>query len=149
MMSLPVHHVGRTVSNLERSAEFYMLFGGEEVAAEHFCGPQFGKALGFDHADFNMKMVQVGDLYIELLCYAVPEGNQSYTSRNCDVGAGHFAFQVDDIFEEYERFVRLGVGSYSAPQKITEGAFAGGAFVYLKDPDGLPVELVQLPKDAA
>jgi catechol 2,3-dioxygenase-like lactoylglutathione lyase family enzyme len=147
-MSLSVHHFGRTVSNLERSVEFYKLFGGEEVAAEHFCGPQFAKALGVEDVDFNMRMVQIGSVLIELLCYDVPSG-KSYTSRNCDVGAGHIAFQVDDIRETYERFVSLGVDSFSAPQEISEGAFAGGSFVYLKDPDGLPVELVQLPVDAA
>jgi catechol 2,3-dioxygenase-like lactoylglutathione lyase family enzyme len=148
-MSLPVHHFGRTVSNLERSVEFYKLFGGEEVAAEHFCGPQFAKVLGFDDSDFEMRLVKVGDMHIELLRYLVPAGEPAYTARNCDVGAAHICFVVDDIAEAYQRFTSLGVPSYSAPEFIHEGDFAGAAFVYLLDPDGLPVELIQLPGEAA
>lgn len=148
-MPFPVHHVGRTVSNLERSVEFYKLFGGEEVASEHFCGPQFAKVLGFDDSDFEMRLVQIGDVHIELLHYLVPTGEPSYSSRNCDVGAAHICFIVDDINESYERFTSMGVKSYSTPETINEGDFAGAAFVYLLDPDGLPVELLQLPEDAA
>ncbi|GAB7003276.1 VOC family protein [Nocardioides sp. AN3] len=143
-----VHHFGRTVSNLEQSVQFYKLFGGEEVAAEHFCGPQFAKVLGFDDSDFEMRLVQVGDVHLELLQYLVPTGESSYSTRNCDVGAAHICFLVDDIFGSYEHLTSLGVKSHSAPEVITEGDFAGAAFVYLLDPDGLPVELLQLPQES-
>ncbi|MDT0263971.1 VOC family protein [Jatrophihabitans lederbergiae] len=143
-MSLPVHHVGLTVSDLERTAQFYELFGGKEISADHFCGPQFDRGLGVDGADFDTKMIQVGALLIELLSYHEPT-RKPYTSRNCDIGAPHVAFQVDDIFAAYERVTATGVESYSPPQMVTEGAFADGYFVYLKDPDGMSVELIQTP----
>jgi hypothetical protein len=39
--------------------------------------------------------------------------------------------------------VARGVEFYSEPIAIETGAFAGGSFVYAKDPDGVTVEFLQ------
>jgi catechol 2,3-dioxygenase-like lactoylglutathione lyase family enzyme len=128
--------------------EFYKVFGGEEIAAAHFCGPQYATTLGLESADFDMRMLQFGDVLLELLCYATPTP-RPYSVRNCDVGAAHLAFQVDNILGVYATFSEMGIRSFAPPLMIEEGDFAGGYFVYLKDPDGLPVELIQMPPQAA
>ncbi len=90
-MPLPVHHLGLAVSDLERSAEFYKQFGGEEVSAQHFCGPEFELGLGVHGADLDARMIVIGSILLELVHYN-GTSIEPYRARNCDAGASHIAF---------------------------------------------------------
>jgi lactoylglutathione lyase len=59
-------------------------------------------------------------------------------------GTVHFSLFVDDIEEMYARMTARGVEFVSAVQTSTAGHLEGGRVVYLKDPDGIRVELVQV-----
>jgi catechol 2,3-dioxygenase-like lactoylglutathione lyase family enzyme len=56
----------------------------------------------------------------------------------------HFSLFVDDIDAMYERLSAGGVEFVSEVQTATAGPLAGGRVVYMKDPDAIRVELVQL-----
>ena len=147
-MNLVVNHFGLTVTDLERSTAFYTSFGGEVVTGGHFAGPHMDRGLGVDGAELETRMIRFGSVVLELLQYAVPRG-APYSSRNCDTGACHVCFQVDDIHALHDALRSRGVEFYSEPIPLDEGAFAGGFWVYAKDPDGVTVEFIQAGPAAA
>jgi extradiol dioxygenase family protein len=48
----------------------------------------------------------------------------------------------------YERLRADGVSFNAPPLHLTEGAMAGHTIVYLRDPDGVQLELMQEPKES-
>ena len=148
-MNRGVNHFGLTVTDIERSTAFYTSFGGEVVTGGHFAGPRMDRGLGVDGVELETRMIRFGSVVLELLQYSSPPG-EGYSSRNCDVGASHVAFQVDDIHALHDALRARGVEFYSEPNPLDEGAFAGGFWVYAKDPDGVTVEFLQAgPASAA
>lgn len=59
------------------------------------------------------------------------------------IAAGHLAFEVDDIEERAARLVQYGAELVSDPVEITAGINKGGKALYLHDPDGITLELLQ------
>jgi catechol 2,3-dioxygenase-like lactoylglutathione lyase family enzyme len=60
-----------------------------------------------------------------------------------NVGSAHLALLVDDIHARYERMRSVGVVFRNPPVEITQGANAGGFACYLRDPDGITIELLE------
>jgi len=54
-------------------------------------------------------------------------------------------FLVDDLPALYARWRAHGARFVSAPVPITEGVNRGGYAVYVRDPDGITIELLQRP----
>jgi catechol 2,3-dioxygenase-like lactoylglutathione lyase family enzyme len=82
----------------------------------------------------------------ELLEYREPRGDTRAREPN-HTGSAHLCFVTDDIDADVARLVAAGVRVRSkdgAPQAVEGGPNDGGRCVYLEDPDGNPVELVQL-----
>jgi len=147
-MDLVVNHVGLTVADLDLSTAFYTALGGEVVGGDRFDGPHMDRGLGVEGVDLHVRMVRFGSVTLELLQYAAPPG-QPWTGRNNDVGASHLAFTVEDIHAVHDALAANGVEFYSDPIEITTGAYAGGFFVYAKDPDGVTIEFLQAGPAAA
>ena len=62
------------------------------------------------------------------------------------VGLLHLAIRVDDLQAWYQRLSAAGVEFRSpAPVPVSTGINAGASAVYLRDPDGFTIELVQPP----
>ena len=60
------------------------------------------------------------------------------------MGASHLCFVVDDLAEVYAGLRERGVESFvSPPVEVDTGVNRGGAALYLRDPDGITVELFQ------
>ncbi|MCL5960203.1 MAG: VOC family protein, partial [Chloroflexi bacterium] len=66
--------------------------------------------------------------------------------RCCDTGAPHVAVTVPDMAEAYEALTAAGVKFTSPPQEADAGVFVGCQTAYCYDPDGIVVELWQMPK---
>jgi catechol 2,3-dioxygenase-like lactoylglutathione lyase family enzyme len=65
--------------------------------------------------------------------------------RNGNIGNAHIAFKVDELEPIYQRLKAAGVRSVSEPVTPTIGPNKGGRAVYMIDPDGFRVELIQAP----
>jgi catechol 2,3-dioxygenase-like lactoylglutathione lyase family enzyme len=59
------------------------------------------------------------------------------------VGNAHLCFMVPDLDATYARLLPTGVDFFSAPVVIDTGANAGGKGLYLRDPDGITIELFE------
>ncbi|HKS59946.1 MAG TPA: VOC family protein [Thermoplasmata archaeon] len=149
MKSTRLDHVSVTVSNLERSVHFYhdllgiaVLGTGEETgnAVASMSGDSAGS--GFRYADLDLGQGQV----LELLEYRTPPGRAGPPTVRTP-GAGHFGILVPDLTETLSELATHGILPQGRPATLEEPSWWKGArVVYLRDPDGATVELVERPR---
>jgi catechol 2,3-dioxygenase-like lactoylglutathione lyase family enzyme len=136
------------VSDLDRAIAFWRRVLGLEVLWRlEDDSPELRRQVGFSDARMRIAHLRVpgGEQKIELLEYVAPPGYGSGVPLN-HVGAAHVCFVVDDVEAEYRRLRNSGVDSFvSEPVRFVDGPDAGGIAVYLRDPDGNTIELVQEP----
>jgi catechol 2,3-dioxygenase-like lactoylglutathione lyase family enzyme len=144
-----VHHVGIPVRDLARSLEWYgELFGLDPAFIEIDEGPQASKIVQLADARMRFAFLSVGNTILELLEYEHPIG-RDYDRRNCDVGAIHLCFEVDDISRVHQLLHERGVEFSTQPVEIPAGALKGEHCCYFRDPDGIQLELWQRNTGAA
>ncbi len=141
-----LHHLSRTVADMERSKDFYgSLLGLPIVVDEELEGKELERVVGLDKARLRIVVLALGGgQFVELLHYHWPPGQPHLgASTPADVGANHIALVVDDIHSMHARLVRAGVRFTCAPTQITAGFFKGAWTTYCFDPDDLVIELWQ------
>ena len=147
MLPSRIHHTGYTVSDLDRSVAFYRdLLGCEVIATQEKEGGYLAAIVGYPDAHVRMAHLRLpgGDHVIELFEYlAPPGGSADVEPRN--VGASHLCLLTDDLAGLHERLLAEGVSLVSPPVEVDTGINAGGYGLYLRDPDGIMVELFQPP----
>jgi catechol 2,3-dioxygenase-like lactoylglutathione lyase family enzyme len=145
-----IHHISFTVSNLDRSIPFYRDVLGfrfiHDVERENL--PSYDQILG--HADVKLRIAAFAlpgetDITLELMQFR----NPAPTVRPQDftyVATPHVAYVVDDIDAEYVRIRAAGATFVSPPAEIRrDGKYIGKA-VFLRDPDGILIEPMELPQ---
>jgi catechol 2,3-dioxygenase-like lactoylglutathione lyase family enzyme len=143
-----LHHASRTVSDLERSLAFYRDLLGLEVATdEELHGESIDRVVGLEGARLRVVELALGDdCLLELIEYRYPKGEPRLESATAaDVGAHHMALLVDDLDTAHKKLSNAGVRFTTPPVTIEGGLFAGSRTTYCFDPDGLAVELWELP----
>jgi catechol 2,3-dioxygenase-like lactoylglutathione lyase family enzyme len=146
-----VHHTCYTVSDLDRTVAFYSELGCEPLAEQEKQGGYLAAIVGYPDAHVRMAHLRVpgAEHVIELFQYLAPAGARADVAP-VNVGASHVCFLVDDLPELYERLRARGVDSFvSAPVEVDTGVNRGGWALYLRDPDGITVELFQPPARGA
>lgn len=149
MESVGIHHTGYTVSDLDRSLEFYVgKLGCEIVAQQEKEGGYLAAIVGYPDAHVRMAHLRAsggGGHVIELFEYLSPRGTPAEVEPR-NVGASHLCFLVDDLPRVYEELRGKGVDTFvSPPVEVDTGINRGGFGLYLRDPDGITVELFQPP----
>lgn len=139
------HHTGFTVTSLERSIAFYRdLLGLELVFQWNPKAAYIGELVGYPDVDLHGAILRVPgtETFLELLEYRNVLQDR-VDMANANIGNGHIAFTVDDLETFHKRLAEAGVKSVSPPVTPTIGPNKGGRAVYLIDPDGFRVELIQ------
>jgi catechol 2,3-dioxygenase-like lactoylglutathione lyase family enzyme len=146
-----VHHVGFTVKSLERSTEFYRdILGMEEVFSYNPQAAYIGTLTGYPKVNLKSRILRLPgvELFLELLEYSEIK-SVKIDHGNGNPGIAHIAFYVDDLDSMYEKLSLLGVESVSLPVVPTMGPNRGGKAVYMVDPDGYRIELIQISSSFA
>jgi catechol 2,3-dioxygenase-like lactoylglutathione lyase family enzyme len=141
-------HTGITVSNLERSLAFWRdVLGFEFSHTAHQKGELAEEITGTKGAELKLAVLKTpGGHKIELLEYLAPADRKRANLRPCDVGSVHVALLVDDLGAALDRIAVSGWKTAGQPQILTKGPNAGKRVVYVRDPDGTTIELMQPPK---
>ena len=142
------HHFEITTADADRQAAFYgehfgmRLVSDREIAPGGFTEKVTGVA-GRPRPDRPPPGV---GLNFELLEYREPGGDERAREPN-HAGSAHLCFVTDDIEADYDRLRAKGVTFRSpGPVKVVGGPNDGGKALYLEDPDGNAVELVELAR---
>ena len=147
-----IHHTGYTVSDLDRSLEFYRdLLGLEVIATQEKEAGYLAAIVGYPDAHVRMAHLRVAgsEHVVELFEYLAPAGARPGSLEPRDVGTSHLCLLVDDLPSLYRRLREAGVDTFvSPPVEVDTGINTGGYALYLRDPDGIPVELFQPPRRA-
>lgn len=151
-----VWHAGFTVSDIERSIAFYTEAVGLELRHRQEQRNEYTSTF-IGYPDAHLKVAQFSlpggqpgrsGHVLELCEYVRPKGGALEPGSNA-VGAGHIAFETDALDATLARMVAAGATPVSDPVEIAAGINRGGRTVYLRDPDGITVELVQAPEAGA
>lgn len=145
------HHTSFTVSNLERSLEFYTgLLGCQVLWRREIEEPYFREIVGLPQCRVRAAHLRIpGSPHIlELFEYVAPRGAAADVRTN-NPGSAHLALVVDDLPALHCELASKGVRFRSDPIMIDAGANKGGCSVYVLDPDGITVELFQPPTGAS
>lgn len=146
------NHMGITVANIERSIEFYCGSLGLELPPDGHIftieGEWLGKLVGADEPEIRVAFVPLDHGVLELLEYHNPAtGKQAASLENWDVGSSHLALNLVGVVDFYEAN-KHALQFVSAPQIVASGPWSGGYVVYLHDPDGNSVELVDVQPES-
>jgi catechol 2,3-dioxygenase-like lactoylglutathione lyase family enzyme len=143
-----IHHTSRTVSDMERSLAFYRdRLSMPVVLDTEMRGPMLEREVAMPGAQLRFVLLDAGGpTSLELLQYYSPPGAPlPADAKPADTGAHHVALLVDDIHAAHAELTEAGVEFTWPPQQVDAGAFEGHWTAYCRDPDGLIVELWQLP----
>jgi catechol 2,3-dioxygenase-like lactoylglutathione lyase family enzyme len=140
-------HAGVQVAELERSIAFYERLG-LELAARWTNGEEYvGRQVGYPGVVLQVAVMSIpgSDAVLELLEYQGVE-RAPIDPATANPGTGHFCLAVEDLEAIYTRLVKAGIECISPPQTPTVGPNKGGRAIYMKDPDGYRVEMLQSPR---
>ncbi len=144
-----IHHLGMTVSDIERSISFYRDVLGMTLVRRRpkVDADYVARQTGYDGVELNVASFKVSpdsNQSLEVVQYMNHTGEPLEQATNRP-GSSHLCLLVDDFQSCYADLIANGVRFKSEPVTITAGPNKGGIVVYFYDPDGYPLELFQPP----
>ena len=145
-----VGHAGIVVKNMDKMVTFYKeVFGFEAILDTRVGGQEADDIVGFHVESERIVLLKLGEAQIELLEYSPAGREYPKDYKSNDLFGVHVAFQTNDMEGDYAMLKQKGVPIISnGPQTIpkTHPIFAGTKVLYLRDPEGHPLEVIQMPK---
>jgi catechol 2,3-dioxygenase-like lactoylglutathione lyase family enzyme len=142
---LGIDHAGITVASIKAALVFYRDLLGLTVTDEgEDAGPELDAISGLTGVRMRYAELDLGGgRLLEVMEFLPPEG-RALVQSPIDPGASHLALRVDDVDALCARLAAAGVTVRGTPTTITTpGVWQGARCVYIEDPDGRTVELVQ------
>jgi catechol 2,3-dioxygenase-like lactoylglutathione lyase family enzyme len=137
-------HYSHCVSDIERSRRFYTdVLGFETVAEFDFDDAATAQVMDIPGCRFKGIFMKCDGMRIELIGFTEPRPEDRPRKRRADeVGHSHLSFYVTSLDETLADLARQDV----VIERHTRAVLAGGIeCCVIRDPDGFPIELVQMP----
>lgn len=122
-----IHHIAIICSDYNKSLDFYKNVLGLKVLSENY---------RTDRQSYKTDLALNDDYVIEL--FSFPEPPKRLTNPEAR-GLRHLAFEVDNLDESIKELDRLNI----IHENIRIDEFTSKRFLFIKDPDGLPIELYE------
>ena len=106
--------------------------------------------MGYPGVELHVAVFRLplSDVFLEVLEYRNVE-KHAVDPSTANPGTAHFCLYVDDLDSVHERLASAGVRFVSEVKSPNIGPNKGGKAVYMIDPDGIRVELVETRKTLA
>jgi catechol 2,3-dioxygenase-like lactoylglutathione lyase family enzyme len=146
---LSLSHLGICVSDLERSLAFYRDALGFELVGEHRVGEEFGPLMEVDDVRLESRMIRRDGVTLELLAFESPGcvGPAERRPMN-QLGLTHLSLRVDDVDAVAAAIESAGGSVVEGTRSTFDFGEAHLDFLYCTDPDGVRIELMDLPGPA-
>jgi catechol 2,3-dioxygenase-like lactoylglutathione lyase family enzyme len=142
---LGTNHTSFTVSNLDRTLAFFRECLGFELVSKAPRDPALTSHItGVEGADLMIAFLKAPGHTLELIEYRSPSNKGAVKARPCDTGFAHVAFNVDDAVAAADAVQRYGVKPIAPPVAIDKGPNKGRKVVYVRDPDGVTIEFIEV-----
>lgn len=142
---LGMHHTSFTVSSLDRAVAMWTeVFGFPLLSRAPRDNAIIAQVTGVPGADVEIAYVRGPGHDIELIEFRSPADRGTARLRPCDVGFAHVALLVTSIDALLDRAAAHGARPVSPP--VTNGPLgpiAGARIAYLRDLDGITIELIE------
>jgi glyoxylase I family protein len=137
-------HYSHCVSDIERSRAFYVdVLGFTPVAEFDFDDPATARVMGLAWCRFKGLFLQRDGMRIELIGFTEPAPDRSYRKRSSnEIGHSHLSFYVLDLDATLAELRAKGVTIEDGTRTELP---SGITCCVVRDPDGFPIELVQVP----
>ena len=143
---LGTNHTSFTVSSLDHTIGFFRDCLGFQVLNRAPRDPEIvSKITGVEGADMEIAFLRGPGCTIELIEYKAPADRRRVEARPCDAGFAHMAFDVDDVDAAIAEAKKHRVEPIAPPVPINDGPNKGRRVVYLRDPDGVTIEFIEIP----
>ena len=143
---ISTNHTSFTVSDLDRSIAFFRDILGFTATSKLPRSKSVIQSLtGVSKSDLMFAYLHGPGHTLEVLEYLAPPDRSEVRPRPCDVGFAHIAFDVEDIDEIVTLASEHNVFPIGQITTVDQGPNQGGKAVYLRDSDGITVELIQKP----
>lgn len=138
-----IHHINIVVTNLEKTKDFFHLFGFTIIHEKELKGEWIDRITGLK--DIEASYIALGhknsSMTLELLQYHHPKGNKDpQLSTPNQIGFRHLAMEVDNLENETQRLKKKGIEFFSG---ILTNPY-GKKMCYFTGPDGILLELLEL-----
>lgn len=122
-----IHHIAIICSNYEQSKDFYTRILGLEILSEIYRD---------ERKSYKLDLALNGTYCIEL--FSFPNTPERLSNPEAS-GLRHIAFYVSNLENEINR-----LGAFQVEcEEIRIDPYTSKRFTFLKDPDGLPIELYE------
>ena len=143
-----IDHAGITVASIKAALVFYRDLLGLRVTDEgEDPGPELDAITGLSGMRIRYAELDLGGgQLLEVIEYTPPDGGRLFQRPVRHAAPPHLALRVDDVDAVCARLLAAGATVPGRPTTISApGRWNGARCVYVEDPDGRTVELVQRP----
>ncbi|MGO9027396.1 MAG: VOC family protein [Acidimicrobiales bacterium] len=145
-MTVSFSHLGICVADLDRSLRFYCEGLGFELADSHHVGEEFGALMEVEGVSLESRMIRRDGVTVELLSFTRPGHTGDPVRRPMNqLGLTHLSLRVDDVDGVAASIEALGGDVVRSTRTTFDLGSARLDFVYCTDPDGVRIELMDLP----
>jgi lactoylglutathione lyase len=137
-------HYSHCVSDIERSRRFYTDVLGFEVVAEFdFDDPDTARVMGVPGCRFKGIFMKCDGQRIEIIGFSQPPPDTTVRRRQAnEIGHSHLSFYVTNLDEALAYLRSKGVPVEDDTRTLLP---SGITCCVVRDPDGFPIEMVEVP----
>jgi lactoylglutathione lyase len=146
-----VSHFGIQVADLDRSVAFYEQLLGLELVTRWVRDQQYIQELvGYPGVELNVAVFRLpgSDAFLEILEYRNVD-RKAVDPATANPGTAHLCLYVRDLESLHERLLAAGTRFVSGIKSPNVGPNSGGKVVYMLDPDGIRIELLETTRTLA